>query len=239
MTWKQQIVKFFRSLGYDVTRYRPGRHPEARRMRLMDTYGIDLVLDVGANAGQYAEGLRAAGYKGRIASFEPLAEAFAGLATAANADSKWQVNHMALGATPGTTTIHVAGNSTSSSLLEMLPLHENAAPYSKYVGEQTVTIETLDRLFPALKQDAKSIWLKIDTQGFENQVLDGAASSLEHINTVQLEVSLAPLYDGSATLHELLATMKSLDYSVVGMDPGFCDKDSGRLLQADVTFHRY
>jgi hypothetical protein len=83
------------------------------------------------------------------------------------------------------------------------------------------------------------VWLKIDTHGLEKQVLDGAAGCLHLIDTVQIEVSFTPLYDGSATYLELIQFMEARGYDVTGMEPGFCNPDTGRLLRADFTFHRF
>lgn len=208
-------------------------------MRLIETYGIDLIIDVGANYGGYGKELRTGGYKNRIMSFEPLASVYRILEESARGDSLWQTMHCALGAQAGSQTIHVSANTTSSSLLDMLPAHKDAAPEACYVGEEIIQVVTLDGLYEKFCAEAKSIWLKIDTQGFEKQVLDGAASSLQLIDTVQLEVSFTPLYDGSATYLELIQFMEAHDYQITGMEPGFCDPNSGRLLQADFTFHRF
>lgn len=239
MTWKQNIVRLLRKFGYDLTRYRPARHPEARRMRLMQTYGINVVLDVGANAGQYGTGLRSNGYKDRIISFEPLGSAYTELERICSPDPLWECHKMALGDKRRSQKINVSANSTSSSLLEMLPAHTNAAPQSKYIGNEMIQVETLDNLLPGLECNNKNIWLKIDTQGYEKQVIYGASICINNIDTVQMEVSLIPLYDGSADFRDLIQTMDGFGYSIVAIDPGFSDNLTGRLLQADFTFHRY
>ncbi len=56
-------------LGFDIVRYDPFAEIAHRRQRFLSHLGISLVFDVGANTGQYAEGLRAEGYRGRIVSF--------------------------------------------------------------------------------------------------------------------------------------------------------------------------
>lgn len=238
MTWKQRIVRVLRKYGYDLSRYRAGTHPEVRRNLLMRTYGIDLVLDIGANCGDYGRELREGGYGGSIVSFEPLAAVFRELEAEAAKDPGWTAKCCALGAERSRQTIHVAGNSASSSLLEMLPAHLEAAPYAGYVGEETVQVETLDELFDGIAGRSRSVWMKIDTQGYERQVLDGARQSLARIDTVQMELSLTALYEGSAGYLDLVHFMTERQYEVVAIDPGFSDPKSGRLLQADFTFHR-
>src|SRR5215831_3678983 len=81
--------------GVDVTRSSPLTH----RMQLIEKYAIDLVLDVGANTGQFARQLRQYGYTGRIVSFEPLRAALLQLQTQAARDPAWEVWPYALGDT--------------------------------------------------------------------------------------------------------------------------------------------
>ena len=225
MTLKQRFAQSFRIFGYDLTRYQPDRHPVAQLMQLMKTYDTNLVLDVGANRGQYALDLRANGYRGSIVSFEPLSSAYLELSRAASSDPLWETMQVALGAAPGRSIINVAGNSTSSSLLEMLPAHENAAPSSKY------------RILPKLSHQNGTIWMKVDTQGFESEVLTGSLESMKKITCIQLEMSLVPLYDGSETFEFLLRWMLDHGYQLVGLQPGFTDQRTGQLLQVDGIFH--
>ena len=121
-------------MGWDIVQYRPATHPLARRARLLKDYRIDLVLDVGANTGQYARQLRELGYKGRIVSFEPLSSAVAELRRAAAYDANWQVRNHACGAENGKREIRVAANSQSSSFLPMKAEHLDAFPDSCYIG---------------------------------------------------------------------------------------------------------
>jgi FkbM family methyltransferase len=227
-----------RRLGWDVVPYNTAQHPLPRRRRLIEHCGIDTILDIGANAGQFGIELRSLGYRGRIVSFEPLSEAFARLHRAALGDAAWRTLNLALGDAAGEQKIHRAANSESSSLLDMLPLHLQAAPYSRYTGDETVRVETLDALFGEVCNGARNIYMKIDTQGYEAQVLKGAARSLEHIDTVQIEMSLAPLYAGQALFGDLYAHFTGAGYSLVGVENNFGDPRTGRLLQVDGIFHR-
>src|SRR5207247_2055417 len=98
MPIKRNIQRLVRSVGYDISKFTPLSHPIARRKRMLDTYGIDTVMDVGANAGQFARKLRSAiGYTGRILSFEPVTSAFDLLRLNAKGDPKWEVFKFALG----------------------------------------------------------------------------------------------------------------------------------------------
>lgn len=162
----------------------------------MKFYRVDLVLDVGANAGQFGEELRREGYKGEIISFEPLSRPFNDLNRKCARDKKWQCRQCAVGETKGVREINVSGNSFSSSFLDTLPTHTTAEPASRNIAMEKVPIENLDDLFYEFDVTGKTVWLKIDTQGYEKHVLDGGKRILPLIDTVQMELSLAPLYDG-------------------------------------------
>ena len=236
----QTVRPWLWPLGYDVVPFNPGEHPLARRRMLLQAYSIDCVLDVGANSGQYGHELRRhLGFGGRIVSFEPLSAAFAQLQRRAAADPGWDVHNLALGDAEGSQQIHIAGNLESSSLLPMLPLHAEAAPHSAYQGMETIRVQTLDALFERVRGTARSMYLKIDTQGYEGRVLRGAAESLAHIDTVQVEMSLAPLYDGQPSFGALYAQMEALGYTLVAVENNFGDPRTGQLLQIDGIFHRF
>lgn len=85
-----------RETGRKIDFYK--RNALARRFALMEHLGIDLVLDVGANTGQYASSLRKAGYRAQIVSFEPLHRAYSRLARSAECDRRWRAVRLALGA---------------------------------------------------------------------------------------------------------------------------------------------
>ena len=233
------VVRQLEKLGIDVSRTSSPRHALARRSMLLDRLGIDLVLDVGANEGQYAKRLRTgANYSGRIASFEPLADPFLRLKEGSRHDPLWDVYNVGLGQRAGLLPMNVAMNSVSSSVLGMLPRHIDAAPGSAYVGTEMVRFSTLDSLFMDVCGSAEAIFLKIDVQGLELEVLRGATQSLDRIATIQLEVSLVPLYAGQPTFRDVYGCVSDLGYNLIGVEPGFTDPGSGMLLQMDGIFHR-
>ncbi|HMI37695.1 MAG TPA: FkbM family methyltransferase [Steroidobacteraceae bacterium] len=206
--------------------------------RLLQRFEVDLVLDVGANAGQFARQLRAMGYRHRIVSFEPLAQPFRKLRFNTATIKSWQAVQLALGDTDETRSIHVAGNSQSSSFLEMLPQHLAAAPKSAYVGTESVTVRRLDSVIDQYCGPRDRMFLKIDTQGFEAAVLRGAPLTLPRCIGVQLEMSIAPLYQGELLLPELIDKMAAHGFALMHLKPGFFDPRTGELLQLDGLFFR-
>lgn len=235
---KKTIRHFARHLGFDIIRFEPKSHPLARRKQILDAYNVDLVVDVGANTGLYAMELREIGYRGRIVSFEPLSSAYSMLNEQASSDKLWDTRNFALGDEEGTATINIAGNSFSSSLLNMLPAHIVSAPESEYVGTEEIQIKTLDSIFPSLVNRANSVYLKIDTQGFEEHVLKGAESSLLSIDTLQLEMSLTPLYESELLFDAMYRKLAEKGYTLIAVEPGFTDCHTGQLMQLDGIFHR-
>ena len=227
-----------RRAGLDVRRYIPASSFAARRARIMACAGIDLVLDVGANEGQYGRELRANGYGGRLVSLEPQSAAFRALAAEAARDPAWEARRLALLDADDGAVLHVAGNLVSSSVLPMTRRHELSAPDSAYVGVEHVEARRLDSLAPELLGDASRVLLKLDVQGAELRALSGAEASLRRIVVVEMELSLVPLYDGGALMREALDRLDAAGYDLVGLEPGFSDPSSGRLLQADGLFAR-
>jgi FkbM family methyltransferase len=210
---------------------------DRRKARLLAHLGIDLAIDVGANRGQYGRHLRDIGYRGRIVSLEPASEAYGHLARAAAADAGWTTRRLALGARRETRRLHIAGNiGMSSSVLDMLPAHAAAAPESAYVGVETIDVVPLDDVFEALRGDAGHVFLKLDVQGLESEVLDGAALALRRIDLLELESSLVPLYDGETLFPAMLARLHALDFIPVGLSGNFEDAETGQLLQVDALF---
>jgi len=230
--------RVLRRANLAITRYDHRYHPLARRMRLLQDRQIDLVFDVGANNGGWANGLRDLGYTGRIVSFEPLSDAFASLQARCAADGAWQAVRTALGDAVGVAELHVAGNSESSSMLPMLPIHTSVLPSSKYVGSETVPVTTLEHAVREHRRSGERLFVKLDAQGFEPKIIEGGRGSFEHILGFQLEMSLACLYEGELLMPEMVNYLGGLGYALMSLEPGFADPASGRLLQVDGIFFR-
>lgn len=239
MSIKNEVRKLLWNVGIDISRFEPTSHDVARRKQLIESYQIDTFLDIGANSGQSGVQLRKnLGYTGRILSFEPLSSAFALLQANAKDDPAWQIFNIALGDAQEKVQINIAQNSESSSLLDMLPSHLKSAPQSGLVGKEEITVKTLDSIFDDVCKGAKNIYMKVDTQGYEAKVLAGAKNSLPVIDTIQMEMSLIPLYEGEMLMIEKCILMRDLGYTLVAIENGFSDPKSGQLLQVDGIFHR-
>lgn len=233
------IRRTLNRIGVDVHRHRPGGSGSGQLSSMLRCHDIDLVLDVGANIGQFSRSLRHAGYRNRLVSFEPLSVAYTQLLRASQHDPLWDVApRIAIGDREAEIEIHVSGNSVSSSALEMLDTHARVAPDSAYLGSERVQLSRLDTMAHPYVQPETVSFIKIDTQGYEDRVLDGASRLLAKSRGVQLELSLVPLYEGQQLFEALVERMRLLGFSIWAIQPGFSDPGSGRMLQVDAIFFR-
>jgi FkbM family methyltransferase len=210
----------------------------SRRIALLNYHEIDVILDVGANIGQYGAEMRNIGFKGDIFSFEPMTKAFQLLKKTASKDPKWNVFQYSLGERDGQTDINISKNSVSSSLLDQLPQLTESAPDAVFLEKETIQIKKLDTVFETLNINNKKIYLKIDTQGYEEMVLQGAENCLKNITGIQIEMAFEPSYKGSLTYHDMKSKLQSLGFQLHAIENGFFDKKTGKQLEVDGIFFR-
>jgi FkbM family methyltransferase len=195
---------------------------------------VSNVIDVGANVGQFGIDIRRHGFQGQIISFEPVKETFEVLTETIKKYQPWRAIRLGLGASQSEQIINISGNAgLSSSLLEMGSVHLENFPDSVTVLNQKVTISTLDNQLEALGIDPRRIMLKLDVQGYEAEVLRGAAKSLAKIPLCYLEVSLVPLYKGETTFLPILNLLAEAGHEVIDVFRSLKSND-GKLLQLDI-----
>lgn len=207
-------------------------------MELLRKFGIDLIIDIGANTGQYAQKMRQLGYTGRIVSFEPLPDAFEELSKKASKDPLWEAVNLAAGNEEGEIELHVSQNSYSSSILDMLPAHAKSAPDSVYTNISKASIRLTNSLINTWYREGQHLLLKIDTQGYERQVYEGCRQSLDKITGFQMELSLLPLYRGETLMQEMADLLRNDGYRLMLLDPGHQDYQTGEILQLDGLFFK-
>lgn len=158
---------------------------------LLSGLDINCVLDVGANVGQFASDLRMVGFKGQIISFEPVKSSFQILSNAMANDDSWFGYQIALGKDSATKLINVGEETVMSSILEF----NQGLPSS---GKEEIKVERLDKIWNELDFGTSEprVFLKIDTQGFDGEVFDGASGCIGSILGLLSEISVIPLYKG-------------------------------------------
>lgn len=177
------------------------QYPEITALRrFLNAFAIDCVFDVGANHGQYATMLRRdVGFTGTILSFEPNPEIFAGLARRAERDKKWHVFNLALSDFDGTAPFNIMAADQFSSL-ERPSATQDGIFATRNLVSRTVDMQCcrIDGLFADLAETHGFArpFLKMDTQGHDLAVCEGAGAILARMAGVQTELSVRPIYEG-------------------------------------------
>ena len=225
----KELVKIvFSFIGFNVT---------PNRKNVLLERKIDILFDVGANTGQYAQDARRQGYKGKIISFEPLPDAHKKLTKNSKKDPLWFVHERAaLGSKKGSGIINVSENSYSSSFLKITQKLLSNTPDTRYIKKINVEITTLDSVFHFYVKKSDKVFLKIDTQGFESEVLKGSVKSLKNISGIQLEMSTEPLYQKQKTYEYFLTFLKKYNFRLWSIIPGYWNTKTGQMLQFDGIF---
>jgi FkbM family methyltransferase len=233
------LQRLARRLGYDLAPRRKARSPGAQLAAVLERFSVTCVLDVGANVGQYARRLRAFGYAGRIVSFEPLPEAHTELVRRAAPDPVWQVApRMAIGEREGEVEIELSAESDMSSILPQSALLRRISPSSAVIRRERVPIARLDRIAAAYLGPDDETFLKIDVQGYEHQVIEGARDLLRTVRGIQLEMSLVPCYEGERGFRETIDHLEAAGFELYLLLPGYFERKLARQLQVDGVFIR-
>jgi FkbM family methyltransferase len=237
LSFRTGILALCRRFGYEVRGPLSAYAAERSLKYLIGHERINSVLDVGANVGQFAMEMREMGYTGKIISFEALQAAHYALVQQAAKDSMWTVApRSAIGAVDGSIEMQIANNSVSSSVLPMLDSHREADPQSYVTGTESVPMVRLDSYITAGQEDR--FLLKIDVQGYEQHVLEGARGLLPQCRAVKLEMSLLALYEGAASPRRLWDWLQAEGFEPWAFEPGFRHPVSQRMLQMDGIFVR-
>jgi hypothetical protein len=226
--------------GYKISNLKYIYDSELNLVKSLNFFKIQSIIDVGANEGQFILRLLKKGFYGNVISFEPTTEAYNKLLL--NAKKKrysfsWKIaERCGLGSDNFSDNIYVSENSESSSLLKILPKHTNLKPLSKAISTEKINIQKLDNFYKSFEELQKNIFLKIDTQGYEMEVLKGAKMTLELITALIVEVSLVKLYDNQPSWLEIVNFLKEKNFIVWSIDRVMGDTNTGEIFQLDITF---
>ena len=225
------IRRRLHNLGIDIRQAR--HHPSLTDF--LANRRVDIVLDVGANAGQFGLHARNNGYEGRIVSFEPVKGPFEQLAAIAKADGNWEAFNFAIGDAAGTASINVSAETQFSSFLKVAGAgqsYDEAA--SAVVTTQRVDVKTLDDVSRSLHG---SLFIKVDTQGFEPQVLKGAAQVLKRAKGILMELPIINLYEGTWGFHEAVRQLREISFVPCQIHPvNHHPADRMALVEVDCLF---
>jgi FkbM family methyltransferase len=219
-----------------VRQFTPLRSLAAARRDLFERRAIDLVIDVGANAGQYGLALRDEGFAGRLVSLEPVAEAYEVLRRIAQTDGAWTALRLAASDADGEVTLHVTEDTRSTSVLARNQRFAGKPGWGPRTDERAPA-RRLDGLADELIRAGERPYLKVDVQGFERQVVEGAGDALARFEGLELELSVHALYEGQTSLAEMLPLLAERGFRPVNLEPILLD-DDGLLVELDGVFAR-
>ena len=231
----QYLNKVVNKFGFDIRRF-PARDQRGLLKYLKDN-SISTCIDVGANTGQYGLFMRSNGYTGKIVSFEPQKKPFEKLKRNADKDTNWEAHNIGLGDYDGNAVINISENSVSSSILDISETLVKAVAETKYISTEEIAVNRLDT-FIGNNKLKDNFFLKIDAQGFESKIIEGAGNCFSQVHALQLELACITLYKEEKLFDEMKQFIEGRGFYVSNIESSFSDADSGRLLQADVTFLR-
>ena len=228
---KKLIKSITNIIGYDINKLQ-------NKNNILNFFDIDLVLDVGGNIGQTRDELRRFGYRKKILSFEPLEKEHNIIKKRSLNDNYWSVySRCAIGDNLAKSKINVSKNSYSSSILDILPSHLEIAEESIYIKQEDIEIITLDSIFKEITDKSKNICLKIDTQGYESNVLDGLKENLKKITIIDIELSFLPLYENQKLWDYFVDFLFKNGFEIWSIKQGVYNLNNGRTNQINVIFY--
>ena len=207
---------------------------------LFPRLNVNCVWDVGANIGYYGFLLRSfVRYDGPLLSFEPVSGEYEKLVNRAANDDRWQTFKMALGSRDEERAIKVAENAVLSSFLEPSDYsRQTFGAMTNVVEEEVVPVRTVDSVAPEVMGAGPArIFLKLDTQGWDLEVIRGAEQLLPSVVGMQVELSLKNIYEGMPSYTETLAYVESKGLELSGVFPVMRDRQL-RLVELDCVFVR-
>lgn len=222
-----------------LKRLTPSTSDQMRDAAILNHLGIKYVIDVGANTGQFAESLFDFDYKGTVISFEPVLACYKSLKKRAENNTKHIVaERCAVGDVDDKININISDDSVFSSVLKIKDDHTKLRPKSRIVKQEVVDIHRLDTIIEKyIPEDETSILLKIDTQGFEKNVLDGAVNTIKRVKGIKIEIPLVPIYnDTRFTFYEIIDFMKENNFVPYNFNTEGVNLKTGRVFTIDGTF---
>lgn len=233
---KQSINKYLGKIGYQIRKSESiDRDIKCGKYNWLISRNINSVLDIGANIGNFSLFIKKILPHSSIYAFEPLKECYLQLIDNTRNLDNVKCYNFALGEDISSSTIYHSQFAPSSSILPMDDMHKQAFPHSKESSIEKIEINTLNNFFQT-NEITTPILMKIDVQGYEKQVLQGAQNVLSLIDIIIVETSFVELYKDQALFDEIYSLMSQNSFKYFGNFDQIKDPNSGLVLQADAIF---
>lgn len=227
--------------GLHVGRFPARDSLQGHLKKFFQLTGVNCVLDVGAHDGEYAHELREIGYRGRIVSFEPVQSSYQGLVHKARRARNWVIHNLALGAEEGEKEINVYRGGVFNSFLSSSEFGtERFGAELALATTQRVRVARVDHILADCVAGIESprVFLKMDTQGWDLEVLKGAGGVISQLVGIQSELAIKQCYQGMVGFAEALKEYSALGFEVTGLFPVAHDKDELRVVELDCVMLR-
>lgn len=214
---------------------------EVTLRHLFSSNNFGLVLDIGANQGQYYDQIRnRLGYKGWIVSIEPNPIDFEVLRKSAKYDPKFIGVNKACGSASGSVILHVMRDSKLSSLYQANDhfrdrFYSDLSITQEIIVDMTTIEEILNNL--GIKWEG-NIFLKTDTQGHDLEVLKGLGSAIDSIQAIQCEQSIIPIYDEVNDYNSMNKFLNFKNFYLFSNTPALRDKKDLSIMEINAFYIR-
>jgi FkbM family methyltransferase len=225
-------LRIFNFIFTRVQNVIPGEKLAAARQLVLKN--CDFVVDIGANNGQWISVVKNRGYKNAALCIEPVKKNYAEL-KARNLRNVTILN-CAVGNKNGYIWINLASNDgQSSSILEFDSAHKNAAPKIKFTGKEKVKILKLSKILE--KNSHKKMFIKIDTQGYEFEILKSIdEKTFNNIYGFEIETNIISTYKNVVLIEDVIKFLRKKGFQPLRLENGFGMPNFGQQLQTDIIF---
>lgn len=245
---KRVMKKALERSGYELLGTKNSTTLAGHLRQVFDLLGINCVFDVGANEGQYGRFLRGLGYRGSIISFEPVEAAYSVLQRNTINDGNWTAVNLALGSKNVVGSLNVTNGSDLSSFLTLsdyglktlFQYQNDNRPITETKSTKTVELRRLDCVCEDLIKGIVNprVFLKMDTQGYDLEVMKGAKHCLDKVLGLQSEVSVLPLYQNMPNYLESLRFFTESGYALTGLYTVIREPETFKIVEYDCVMVR-
>ena len=210
---KKYIKRVFDSLEFrlGIVKMDPKTNFLKVRQQLINNLRVATIIDVGANAGQWLKAVNPSNLIGTVWCFEPLEIPYKELEKSAKSYPNVKVFKLAFSDFAGPVKMFVASNGGASSSINVPTEHLKLHSTIEFSKRETVNVSTIDEFFSKHKLFLP-VYLKIDTQGHEWNVIKGGIKTLKNVAVVELESSITAQYQGEKAHHDLMNELIKLGF---------------------------
>lgn len=230
---RKLIRKYLNTFGYEIVKLQ-NHIAHSKRNSWLQQLDLRTYLDIGSNEGQFINDMGKVLPGIKIYAFEPIKDCYEKLlVNTKHLDVTAQ--NCAIGDKNEETEINVSNNFVSSSILDMEEVHSTMYPDSDYVKKEAIKVKCLDDVMKGVELKGNTL-IKIDVQGYEEQVLNGGAETVAKASVIIIETAIKPMYENQWRFDEVYRFITDKGYIFLGFADQILMKTNGIPLYADGIF---